>query len=53
MEPILIYADPESSDEQAANIFKSCQMYKPQPVLVPDNIRSKRIERNGIFRQQA
>jgi hypothetical protein len=30
MEPILIHADPESNDEQAANIFNSCRMYKPQ-----------------------
>ena len=51
MEPILIYADPESSEEHAANIFKSCRMYKPQPVSVPNNTRSKHSERNrDVFR---
>jgi hypothetical protein len=48
MEPILIYADPESSDKQAANVVNSCQKYKPQPVLVLNETRSKRTE-GGIL----
>jgi hypothetical protein len=44
MEPILIYADPGPSDEQAANVVNSCRKYKPQPVLVLNETRSKRTE---------
>jgi hypothetical protein len=44
MEPILIYADPGSSDEQAANVVNSCRKYKPQPVLVLNETRPKHTE---------
>jgi len=47
MEPILIYADPESSAKQAANVFNPCRMHKSQPVLVLNNTSSERSERNG------
>jgi hypothetical protein len=48
MEPILIYADPGSSDEQAANVVNSCRKYKPQPVLVLNETRPKHTE-GGIL----
>jgi len=42
MEPILIYADPESSDRQVVNDIHSRRKYKPQPVLGPNNTLSRR-----------